>query len=526
MNLPVVPDEYEIPAGCTLLSSTDLQSHLTYANSAFIQASGFDREDLLGQPHNIVRHPDMPAEAFADMWRTLKAGDSWTALVKNRRKDGRFYWVRANATPVVRQGAPAGYMSVRTKPLHKEVAAAEGLYAAFRESRAGGLAFRKGILVRTGWRGMASLLQTMPVRWRIRWAIVASAGCVLLGVALSGLVLPAGLLVLATALVGAGAAASAWLEWQIAVPLALVLAQARSVAAGTTNDTPQLDRIDEVGMILRSINQAGLNLRSLVDDVDQQVAGIGAASAGIAAGNQELSRRTEQAATSLQQTAASLEQLAVTVKANAERAAEVAEIAVLASAAVSAGGAAVGNVVKKMGEITAASRRIADIIGVIDVIAFQTNILALNAAVEAARASEHGRGFAVVAAEVRSLAQRSAEAAKEIKVLILGSVESVESGAGMADAARRSMDDIVLRFGGVSELLSGITAASKEQAIGIEQIHLALSQLDQVTQQNAALVETSMGAAQDLARRAGTLAAAIGVFKQVSEATRAGCSAT
>ena len=174
-NQPVTHREHQFPDGVTLMSTTDTQSHIKYANEAFVEVSGYEREEILGQPHNLVRHPDMPPEAFADMWATLKAGQSWTALVKNRRKNGDHYWVRANAAPVSRNGAVIGYMSVRTKPQADEVAAAEDLYRRFRLGRAQGLAFHKGIIVRTGLMAWTSAFQLMPVRWRVRLAFALTA---------------------------------------------------------------------------------------------------------------------------------------------------------------------------------------------------------------------------------------------------------------------------------------------------------------------------------------------------------------
>ena len=168
VNEPVTQREYEFPDNATLMSTTDTQSYIAYANAAFVEVSGFSREEIEGQPHNMVRHPDMPPEAFADMWATLKAGQPWTALVKNRRKNGDHYWVRANATPVVRNGRTSGYMSVRTKPSREEIAAAEALYRDFRTGQAGSRKFHKGLIVRTGWMAWRSVFQVMPVRWRIR----------------------------------------------------------------------------------------------------------------------------------------------------------------------------------------------------------------------------------------------------------------------------------------------------------------------------------------------------------------------
>ncbi|MGE5452141.1 MAG: methyl-accepting chemotaxis protein [Acidobacteriota bacterium] len=509
-NLPVTQREFEFPAGATLMSTTDPHSRLTYANAAFLSVSGFSREEMMGQPHNIVRHPDMPAQAFADMWATLKAGRSWTAVVKNRRKNGDHYWVRANATPVQRAGQVTGYMSVRTQPSRDEIEQAEKLYGQFRAPRCG-LAFHQGLIIRTGWLRWTSALQTLPARWRLRLGVagLTTAGLGAAAVVSVGAMPWAGL---AITVALSAVAVCTWLESQISRPLEAIQRQALAVAAGQPGHTQHLNRVDEIGMIMRAVNQAGLNLRSLVDDVGEQVSGLRIASSEIAQGNNDLSSRTEQAASNLQETAASMEQMTASVRNNADTARQATELAGSASRAASDGGSVVDQVVGTMQAITSSSKKIADIIGVIDGIAFQTNILALNAAVEAARAGEQGRGFAVVASEVRNLAQRSAEAAKEIKTLINDSVEKVEHGARQVDEAGQAMSNIVVQVTRVNDLISEISNASLQQASGIGQVNVAVSQLDQMTQQNAALVEESAAAAESLKTQAGRLVEAVAVF--------------
>ena len=461
--------------------------------------------------HNMVRHPDMPAEAFADLWDTLKKGKSWTALVKNRRKNGDHYWVRANATPVVRNGNLQGYMSVRTKSSHQEVAAAESLYRRFREGRQGHIRFHEGLIVRTGLLRFLSTFQTLGVRGRMRMGTASLTLVMLLSAWLTG-VDGAALGFLAGVAVVGLLALSVFLERQIAAPLDAVLAHALGVAAGNTSEAAPLDRVDEIGMLHRTVNQAGLNLRALLDDVSEQVGGLSSASSQIASANADLSSRTEQTASNLQQTASSVAAMAEAVNNNAESSRHAAQLAAESSTAAGKGGEVVGEVVQTMQSISHSSKKIADIIGTIDSIAFQTNILALNAAVEAARAGEQGRGFAVVASEVRSLAGRSAEAAREIKTLIADSVGNVEAGAKLVDGARDSMGEIVGQVRRVTDLINEINNATQEQSRGIAKVNGTVSELDGMTQQNAAMVEQSAAAAASLRSQAQRLGEAIRVY--------------
>jgi len=311
-----------------------------------------------------------------------------------------------------------------------------------------------------------------------------------------------------------------FLERTIATPLGWVLKQALSVAAGNPAENVNLGRLDEIGMILRSVNQAGLNLRSLVDDVGTQIAGLRTVSTEITQGNQDLHGRTQQANAKLDQTASSMEQMTGSVSNNADSARQAAVLAEAASQAATQGSSVIGQVTNTMDGISGASRRIGDIISVIDGIAFQTNILALNAAVEAARAGEQGRGFAVVAGEVRSLAQRSANAAKEIAKLIQDSAEQVQGGSQLVSDAGQAMGRIVEQVNQVTSLIREISSATQEQTQGIGQVNNAIGELDQMTQQNGALVAQSAGAAASLKMQTERLHEAISVYHTAAQPDR------
>ena len=308
-------------------------------------------------------------------------------------------------------------------------------------------------------------------------------------------------------------------------PMATLQAIAKRVGDGDLDVEIDLQRNDEIGAVNHSLAAMRDALRGIVGQVRQAAESIQVASAEVASGNIDLSQRTEQAAGNLQQTASSLEQLTGNVRQSADAASQANQLAASASTVARRGGEVVAQVVRTMDEINGSSKRIADIIGTIDGIAFQTNILALNAAVEAARAGEQGRGFAVVAAEVRSLAQRSAEAAREIKGLIGSSVEKVETGARLVQDAGATMGEIVASVQRVTDIIGEISAAAAEQSHGIVTVNGAVSQLDQMTQQNAALVEQSAAAAESLNDQAQRLSASMQVFRLSTGAAPAAASA-
>jgi aerotaxis receptor len=485
-NLPITQREYAFPSGESLISVTDLKGRITYCNAAFVTVSGYGREELMGQPHNLVRHPDMPAEAFRDMWATIEAGLPWTGYVKNRRKDGDHYWVKANATPMKHGERIVGYLSVRTEAPREAIEAAEALYTTMRaEAEQGRLVHRlhRGAVQRTDWPGRLARALRPGVASRLVAVQLLLAGAVLGAQALAGLPLAAAVALL-------GGLAAAWAAQRITLgPIEPTLVDAYRMASGDLSQPVGEGAEGPVGELQQALRQLAVNLRAVVRDTRAEVGRVEAAAREIAAGAVDLSARTESQAGSLEETAASMEQINSTVQNSAAAAQEGAQLATQTTDVSQRSHAAVQAVADTMGGIAESSRRIGEIVHVIEGVAFQTNILALNAAVEAARAGEQGRGFAVVAAEVRSLAQRTTVAAKEIRQLIADSAERVEVGTQRTGDAQARMAEALAAVDRVSHTLAAISTAAAEQQNGIAQINEAVSHMDGLTQQNAALVE-------------------------------------
>jgi len=495
-NLPVTQREYAFPAHQTLVSVTDLKGRITYCNPAFAEVSGYSMNELLGQPHNIVRHPDMPEEAFRDMWATIQTGQPWCGLVKNRRKNGDHYWVQANATPMMDGTTITGFLSVRTVPARASIEAAERLYATMQHEAQTNRrihTLRHGQLVRRDILGRLRQAMTPGTGGKLG-LVQLMAAALITGPALLGL--PAVVTLLGAAL---GIGAGFWLNWSITVrPLHALVLDANRMAAGDLSHVMATGSDGVVGQLQQAHMQMSVNLRTVVSDVREEVTRLRQVMQEVAARNRELSARTDAQASNLQQTAASMEQITATVRQSAESAAQGAGLAHQTSEVSRRSNETTLAVSESMNAIAESSRRIQEFVHLIEGVAFQTNILALNAAVEAARAGEQGRGFAVVAAEVRTLAQRTTGAAHEIKQLITESAECVLAGNRQAEAARQRMHDVLDSALKVGTVLDGINTAASEQQDGIAQINAAVTQMDALTQQNASMVEELATAAQSL----------------------------
>ncbi|MCB1752418.1 MAG: PAS domain-containing protein [Gammaproteobacteria bacterium] len=739
-NLPVTEKERRIKAGGTLVSKTDEKGIITYCNRDFIEISGFSERELIGANHNLVRHPDMPPEAFADLWHTVQSGRPWSGIVKNRCKNGDHYWVKANVTPLTQNGRVTEYMSVRTQPSREEIDKAELLYQAINAKQAS--------LQPTGLSRFLGRLKTLRIK-----TLLSSTVFLMVAVlsAIGGMVITAApVAVILIFLAGTalctlicGLALTAY----VTRPLAYAEGKLQQISEGNYFDWIETDRRDEIGSLLNAIKStqiklgfdvmdareqaaeamaiktaldnvsssvmmadpefniiylnktveklfknaekdiqqdlpdfdakkllgssidrfhknpqhqrrmlealsdsfqsefeiggrtlrvianpvingdgcrlgtavewsdrtaevavereidnivasaragdlsrritmegkvgffsqlgSGINLlievlesafsdiaaamseiakgdltkpitgsyQGTFDQVKQDINGtisnlrkimlelresgqvINTASDEISAGNNNLSARTEQQASALEETASSMEELTSTVKNNAHNAQQANQLAASARQAAEKGGGVVNRAVQAMDAINGSSRKISEIISVIDEIAFQTNLLALNASVEAARAGEQGRGFAVVATEVRNLAGRSATAAKEIKELIQDSAGKVKTGTELVSESGKTLEEIVSGVKQVGDIISEIAAASQEQSAGIDQVNQAIASMDAVTQQNAALAEQTSAAAASMYEKAREMDGLMSLFT-LSDSVAAGSAKT
>jgi aerotaxis receptor len=497
VNMPITNVERHLKDGEYIVSKTDLKGNITYVNRPFMEISGFSEEELIGSAHNLVRHPDMPEGAYADLWKTLQSGKAWRGLVKNRCKNGDYYWVEANANPFWKDGKIMGYMSLRTKPSRAQVEAAEHLYRQFREGKARGLTVKQGRVVRTGIVGWFSALANLSIRARMSVA----------GVLLSALVLwlGAGVDELATraVLAGTGLAVAGYMWWLLVYkmlnPLNEAVRACQMVASGNLCMETTADLRDETGQLMHAIITMAGNAESIVADVGYAATRIASSSHEVSTTAQSISTATIAQASSVEETSASVEQIGASISHNSDNAKITQDMAASAAKQAVQGGEAVT-------ETLVAMKSIAGKIGIVDEIAYQTNLLALNAAIEAARAGEFGKGFAVVAAEVRKLAERSQVAAREIGELAASSV-------GKAEQAGKLLNEMVPTINKTSELVQEISAASEEQSIGAAQINVAMNHLSQGTQHNAGATEQLAGTAEEMSTQAVHLQQLMGFFR-------------
>ena len=672
-NQPVTQKEYILRDNQSPISRTDAKGRITYANADFCEAAGFTEDELIGKAHNVVRHPDMPEEVFADMWRDLPKGLTWTGMAKNRRKNGDHYWVVANVSPIWENGQITGYASVRMKPDRELIAPTEAIYQRFRQGQAKGLRIEHGKVVRTGLPGLLDLWRQPNIQRRLT-LLLALAALLIVAVGWLGLYGMNATNQQVQAVYREGARAIAHLdviarlqlrnqlalssalatdevdfkqadkaqtlatqieadiskinsEWSsylaighaaqerqvqtefeqiwaqyvnealkpavaalrkgdfalvartyrytavrhfealntnlnaqllrqdadakqavtdaqsradwlllvgaigivlgllllfglgwrlqrsVLAPINRAVAISKQIAAGFLGNRIDRQGNDEPGQLMSALHAMQVSLSSMAQTILISAESVSSEANAISQSNEALAGRTEEQSLSLKETSNNMETVSATVQRNTDNAQTANRLVQEAGAIVTDGGSAISKVVGTMDSIARSSRRITDIIGVIDGIAFQTNILALNAAVEAARAGEQGRGCAVVASEVRLLAGRSAAAAKEIKTLIEDSVQQVEGGMVQVSEARQTIDSSIDAVHRVAALMAEISTASHEQGQAIDRVAQLVAQIDQATQQNVPMAENAASTARNLGEQGNELVRTAGVFR-------------
>jgi len=504
INEPVTQRDMGMNNETEIISTTNLKGILTSANDDFIRMSGFTWDELSGKNHNIIRHPDMPPEAYANLWETLKSGKPWMGIVKNRNKCGDHYWVDAFASAQYEDGQVIGYQSVRVKPKQEWVDRAEALYAKIMSKKTDSDKRRSAL--------SSVKLTRFPLSFTTRVGLSVSS----LFIVLFTILAAAGQIAWIPALAGAvtGAGVSYATVYTLLSGLRKMAARSEKIANDALTRYIYTGRTDEIGQIEYALIFMNAKLRTAIGRVKESSSVLDHSASEIATGNLYLSERTENQASSLEETASSMEEITSTVQQNADNARQANQLVHDSQRYAEKSGAVVTSAMHAMAEIHDSSKEIAEIINVIDSIAFQTNLLALNAAVEAARAGEQGRGFAVVANEVRNLAGRSADSAKQIKILINDSVAKVEKGASLVNESGEALRMITESVKKVSDIVAEISESCQEQANGIEQINQAVSQIDETTQQNAALVEESAAASEAMSQKVKLLAGLAYQFKQ------------
>ncbi len=515
VNLPVSAREVTLGEDDSIVTRTDLKGRITYANESFVRITGFARSALIGKPHNIIRHPDMPPEAFADMWRTLEAGYPWSGVIKNRCANGDHYWVRANVTPLRERGEIAGYLSVRTRASAESIAKCEPLYRRMRAGAAHGLTVIDGRIVRKGIPALINRIGKTAASARIAIFFATLLGCV--GALLASHWLGADHAQRAAASLAAVAALTIGVGWwwmlnAWVVPLERARRATLRAASGELDAHFGESPDPTVDSLLVASKQMTVSLRGIIGDSTLSIESLRRNVATLTRAGAQLAARTGTQRASLVEIAATLTQLCGTFENTASGARRASELASIASRQAHGGGSAVDEVIAEMQSITDVSRRIGTITSTIESIAFQTNILALNAAVEAARAGEQGRGFAVVAGEVRNLATRATAAAAEIAALVAEAQERASAGSGTARRAGETMHQVVASFNEVDGFVSQIAIATNQQAAGVAHVSQATHELDAMTESNASMAEQTAEVAHGVQAATDALAQSMGTL--------------